>query len=85
MQNLLLACRGLGLGASLTTMHQMFEEEMHDFYGIPHDFGVVAVIPVGFPRGRFGPITREPVETKTHFNRWGGSRPGLASPEAEPS
>ncbi len=85
VQNLLLACRGLGLGASLTTMHQMFEEEMHDFYGIPHDFGVVAVIPVGFPRGRFGPITREPVETKTHFNRWGGSRPGLASPEAEPS
>lgn len=81
VQNLLLACRGLGLGASLTTMHQMFEEEMHEFYGIPLDYGVVAVVPVGFPTGRFGPVTRAPAETKTHFNRWGGVKKGLAEPE----
>lgn len=80
VQNILLACRGLGLGASLTTMHQMFEDEMHAFYGIPPDFGVVAVIPIGFPQGRFGPVSREPATRKTHFNRWGGSRPGLAEP-----
>ncbi len=80
VQNLLLACRGLGLGASLTTMHQMFEEEMHEFFGIPLDYGVVAVIPIGFPTGKFGPTTREPSEKKTHFNRWGGTKPGLAEP-----
>ncbi len=78
VQNLLLACRGLGLGASLTTMHQMFEEEMHEFFGIPLDYGVVAVIPIGFPTGKFGPISREPAERKTHFNRWGGVKAGLA-------
>lgn len=80
VQNILLACRGLGLGASLTTMHQMFEDEMHAFFGIPADYGVVAVIPIGFPAGRFGPVTREPAEHKTHFNRWGGVRAGLAEP-----
>lgn len=83
VQNLLLACRGLGLGASLTTMHQMFEEEMHEFFGIPLDYGVVAVIPVGFPTGRFGPVTREPAEHKTHFNRWGGRHEGLADPQSD--
>jgi len=80
VQNILLACRGLGLGASLTTMHQMFEPEMHEFFGIPEAYGVVAVIPLGFPRGRFGPVSREPVETKTHFNRWGRAHSGLAAP-----
>ncbi|MBI4695339.1 MAG: nitroreductase family protein [Gammaproteobacteria bacterium] len=81
VQNVLLACRALGLGASLTTMHQMFEPELHAHFGIPESYGVVAVIPIGWPRGRFGPITREPAPRKTHFDRWGGRRPGLAEPE----
>lgn len=80
VQNILLAARGLGLGASLTTMHQMFEVEMHEFFGIPRSHGVVAVIPIGFPLGNFGPVAREPVATKTHFNRWGQDKPGLAAP-----
>jgi len=80
VQNVLLACRALGLGASLTTMHQMFEPEMHAFFGIPETHGVVSVIPIGFPVGRFGPVAREPAETKTHYNRWGGHKPGLAAP-----
>jgi nitroreductase len=75
VQNILLACRALGLGASLTTMHQMFEPEMHEFYKIPEDYGVVAVIPIGFPKGKFGPVSREPVETKTHYGRWGNQVP----------
>ena len=80
VQNILLACRGLGLGASLTTMHQMFEPEMHEFFGIPLTHGVVAVIPIGYPQGNFGPVRRAPAETKTHFNRWGQGKPGLAAP-----
>ena len=80
VQNILLACRGLGLGASLTTMHQMFEAELHTFFGVPPTHGVVAVIPIGFPMGKCGPLSREPVETKTHFKHWGGAKSGLASP-----
>ena len=80
VQNVLLACRALGLGASLTTMHQMFEPEMHEFFGIPDTHGVVAVIPIGFPVGRFGPVAREPAASKTHYGRWGGHKAGLAAP-----
>ncbi len=82
VQNILLACRALGLGASLTTMHQMFEHEMHDYFGIPTDYGVVAVVPIGFPAGNFGAISRHPAEHKTHFNRWGQGKPGLADPKS---
>ena len=74
VQNMLLAARALGLGASLTTMHQMFEDELHAHFGIPADYGVVAVLPIGWPRGRFGPVAREPAAGKTHYERWGGTR-----------
>ncbi|MEM7543129.1 MAG: nitroreductase family protein [Pseudomonadota bacterium] len=70
-QNLLLAARALGLGASLTTMHQMFEPELREKCGIPDDFGIVAAIPVGYPEGNFGAVTREPAAAKTHMNKWG--------------
>lgn len=80
VQNILLACRALGLGASLTTMHQMFEADMRTYFRIPENYGVVAVIPIGFPSGKFGPTSRKPARTKTHFNRWGEAKPGLAEP-----
>ncbi|MEQ8662312.1 MAG: nitroreductase family protein, partial [Gammaproteobacteria bacterium] len=70
VQNILLAARGLGLGASLTTMHQMFEPELHAHFGIPEDYGVVAVIPLGYPQGRFGPVSRAPSRSKTHYGHW---------------
>jgi nitroreductase len=81
VQNVLLACRALGLGASLTTMHQMFEAEMHAHFGIPETYGVVAVVPIGYPIGKFGPVTRTPSSRKTHYNRWGHGHAGLADPE----
>ena len=34
VQNILLACRALGLGATLTTLHQMFETELCERFGI---------------------------------------------------
>lgn len=71
VQNILLACRGLGLGATLTTMHQFFEAELHAEFAIPADYGVVVMIPIGYPEGRFGPVTRLPVEQVTHQDRWG--------------
>ena len=71
VQNMILACRALGLGATLTTMHQMFEAELHDRFGIPDEYGVVAMMPVGFPVGKFGPVTRKPAAESTHFDRFG--------------
>ncbi len=75
-QNILLACRALGLGATLTTLHQMFEAELRERLGIPDAYGVTAMIPIGYPRGRFGPVRRLPVREVTHLDRWGTPWPG---------
>lgn len=70
-QNILLACRAVGLGASLTTMHHLFEDELAAKLGVPEDVAIVALLPVGFPLGKFGPVRRTPAEDLTHFDRWG--------------
>ena len=36
-----------------------------------HLYGAVVTIPIGFPFGRFGPVTRRPAEEVTYFDRWG--------------
>ncbi len=71
VQNILLACRAVGLGAALTTMHQVFEEELHERFGIPEEYGVVVTIPIGYPAGNFGPVRRKPAEDVTHLDAWG--------------
>jgi nitroreductase len=70
VQNILLACRAVGLGAALTTMHQVFEDELHAYFNIPDAYGVVVAIPIGYPLGRFGPVTRIPAEQQTHLDVW---------------
>ena len=72
VQNILLACRALGLGASLTTMHQMFEAELCQRLGIPADWGIVAMLPIGYPLGKFGPVSRRPVSELRFLDRWSG-------------
>jgi len=76
VQNILLACRSLGLGAALTTIHQLFEEELHEHFEIPDEYGVVVAIPIGYPLGNFGPVTRIPASEKTYFDSWGNKDPG---------
>ena len=73
VQNILLACRAVGLGAALTTMHQVFEEELMERFQIPVEYGVVVTMPIGYPMGRFGPVRRRPAEEMTHFDRWGNT------------
>lgn len=71
VQNILLACRAVGLGAALTTMHQVFEDELHEHFAIPDEFGVVVTIPIGYPIGKFGPARRTPAANVTYFDVWG--------------
>jgi nitroreductase len=70
VQNILLACRAVGLGAAITTMQQVFEDELHEYFNIPDSFGVVATIPMGYPLGKFGPVSRIPAQEKTFIDRW---------------
>ncbi|MEM7467690.1 MAG: nitroreductase family protein [Pseudomonadota bacterium] len=73
IQNILLGCRAKGLGSCLTTMHQVYEAELIEMLDIPETHGIVAVIPIGYPEGRFGPLTRKPSREITHLNKWGKS------------
>ena len=74
VQNVLLACRALGLGATLTTLHLVYEGEIKERLGVPADVATVAMIPIGWPRGKFGPTTRAAVEEVTYWDGWGQQR-----------
>jgi nitroreductase len=74
VQNLLLAARALGLGAALTTLPLWSSTLARRTLGLPSKIHPVAVIPLGWPKGRYGPTTREPVEAVTHLDRY-GNRP----------
>lgn len=78
VQNILLACRALGLGATLTTLHQLFETALTQRIGIPAEYGVVAMIPIGFPVGKFGPVSRRPLSEVAFLDRWGQEDEELA-------
>jgi nitroreductase len=71
VQNILLACRALGLGACLTTLHLMYEEEIAKVLGLPPNVESMCLIPVGWPAAKFGPVTRVPVEEVSSLDRYG--------------
>jgi nitroreductase len=70
-QNLLLAARALGLGTTLTTMFTQSEDAVKALLDMPAESEPVALIPLGYPAGRFGPLRRRPVEEVTFAERWG--------------
>ncbi len=74
IQNLMLAARALGLGTTLTTLHKLHEREVKELLGIPEQVETMALIPLGRPKGRFGPPTRLPVEKVVYWERWGERR-----------
>jgi len=77
VQNLLLAARALGLGATLTTMPVWSTTLARRTLGLPGGIHPVAAIPLGWPKGRYGPTSRAPVEAVIHVDRY-GNRPFAA-------
>lgn len=70
VQNLLLTARSLGLGATMTTWHTIAEQEIKRVLGIPRKTHIYAIIPVGWPTGKFGPVSRRSVADDIHWQRW---------------
>jgi len=70
VQNILLACRAVGLGASLTTLHRSFGEECDAWLGLPEDCPTCALLPIGWPRGRYGRPPRRPVDECLFWERY---------------
>jgi nitroreductase len=77
VQNMLLAARALGLGATLTTLYLAFKKEVEAALGLPDDAHSYALLPIGWPLGRFGPVGRQPLSEVAFEDRWGNPYPGL--------
>ena len=77
VQNMLLAARALGLGATLTTRHLLFEKETEAALGLPPGVHSYAIIPVGYPVGKFGPVGRGPLGDIVFQDRWGQRYAGV--------
>jgi len=77
MQNVLLAARALGLGATFTCRHLMYRAEVDEAFGLPANASAMAIIPIGYPEGSFGPVRRGPIDDVVYLDRWGQPLPPL--------
>jgi nitroreductase len=71
VQNIILACRAFGLGTVLTTIHMFYEDEVKAILGLPAEVQTYALLPIGYPSDKFGPIKRRPVSEVVCLDRYG--------------
>ena len=71
VQNLLLAARAVGLGASLITLPLWSVTVARRILGLPLSVEPCCVVPLGWPIGRYGPKARKPVDEVIHLERYG--------------
>ena len=71
VQNIVLAARALGLATLITTNHLYYEDEVKQLLGVPEVMATCALMPIGWPAERFGPVTRRPLAEVAFADRWG--------------
>lgn len=76
VQNIILACRALGLGTVITTNHVLYEDDVRAILRLPDDVFTFALMPIGYPLGKYGPLSRRPVSEVAFADRWGERWPG---------
>ncbi len=80
VQNFCLAARAFGLGTALTTVIRIHTAEVLQALGVPTGkdgsarFEIAALVPVGYPTGRFGVAPRRNASSVTHWDQWGSKR-----------
>jgi nitroreductase len=77
VQNMILACRALGLGTVLTTVLSYQEAELRKLLNAPSDMQLFAVLPIGYPaQGHgHGPVRRLPISDVTYMETFGNNWP----------
>jgi len=70
VQNLMLAARALGIGSCITTIHKFRDDQVKELLGIPADVETAALIPLGYPLGKFGRPPRGPLREVAFADRW---------------
>lgn len=76
VQNLLLAARAVGLGASLITLPLWSTTVARRILGLPLSVEPCCMVPLGWPLGRYGPKPRRPVAEVVHLERYGSPLAG---------
>jgi nitroreductase len=71
VQNLLLAARALGLGASLITLPLWSTTVARRVLGLPVSVDPCCMVTLGWPRGTYGRKARKPVQNVVHLDRYG--------------
>jgi len=68
-----LAARAQGIGSVFTTLFTQCEDEVNQVLGVPDEAGVrlIAVVPMGYPMGRWGIAPRRPGHEVSYADRWG--------------
>jgi nitroreductase len=68
----MLAARARGLASTLTTLHNMFEEDAARILGVPYaEFMQAGIIAVAYPDNPdFKPAYREPIDKFLHWDTW---------------
>lgn len=70
--NILLSARNEGYGGVLTTMAIAEEPRVKELLGIPDDYAIAAVVPLGKPVRQFTKLTRKPVSEIATRERFDG-------------
>jgi len=75
---MMLAARALGVGTAMTTMLSSREPETKTLLGVPEQYQLIALVPMGYPAGGFKRPLRKPVFQRMHDERWDRAwpRPG---------
>ena len=71
VQNMVLACRAVGLGTTLTNRHIRYEKEVDKALGLPEGVHSYAILPIGYPMGKFGPVKRAALSEVVYQDQWG--------------
>jgi nitroreductase len=70
--NVLLAARAEGLGGVITTMPVRREAEVKALLDVPDELVVAGLLVLGRPKRQYRKLTRQPVESFTTIDRFGG-------------
>ena len=71
IQNLMLAARAKGIGSTMTTLHKAREQDIKQVLAIPDGVETIALIPLGYPQGKWGRPKRRAQHEVTYWNVWG--------------
>ena len=53
-------------------------DEVKAVLSIPANIATFALMPIGYPTGKYGPVTRKPVAEVAYADRWGNAWPAQA-------